>query len=302
MHAASDEKHNEQIDSDTDLDGLDFPEVPKVLLQPSANTASAPAVAPPLPTVSYSENAQGSSISSGAIDNPSERSHFESEQEEEREVTSKDENPYASVSESRQFVPFISPPSLSSTSINMKPIEGPSSLSSQKSEGNVDLQDVLAAAHAAADSAERAATAARTAASLAQVRISELTKKNFDQVPENSSENPFHKDTCNQSDAGEKPYVDHYHSIGLPETHQVLKEGQGSQVSNLPSFDSLKESDIPLPDDSGIESNPDHHRPQRLTSMDDDYFSYPNLFTPQNSNPGSGAQSCIDKPNTDQDR
>lgn len=61
---------------------------------------------------------------------------------------------------------------------------------------NVDLQDVLAAALEAANSAERAAAAARSAASLAQLRISELMKKRSNSY----TENPFHDDEVSYDD------------------------------------------------------------------------------------------------------
>ncbi|GAB4845221.1 hypothetical protein Ancab_038631 [Ancistrocladus abbreviatus] len=66
----------------------------------------------------------------------------------------------------KQFVPFISPPSLTSTLFPDREINSPPSLSRTKSNAKVDLQDVLAAA----ETAEHAAAAARSAASLAEGR------------------------------------------------------------------------------------------------------------------------------------
>lgn len=75
----------------------------------------------------------------------------------------------------KQFVPFI-------TSPPFRVAENRGSPSTTESTGNMDtstmdLQDVLAAAQAAAESADRAAAAARSAANLAKVRISEIISK-----------------------------------------------------------------------------------------------------------------------------
>ncbi|GMP46155.1 hypothetical protein CsSME_00014421 [Camellia sinensis var. sinensis] len=206
----------------------------------------------------------------------------------------------------KQFLPFISPPSQSSATFPatfpVRQSEPPMPLSRTKSEANVDLQDVLAAAQTAAESAERAATAARSAASLAQLRISELVKKKNDQISDNSSENPFHMDTC-QSPTMDNPHLFHQNSSGntgsisnSPSPHQDHANHLVQQVSSLPSYNdpkvefdsSLLNSDVPGHDI-------DRHQPQRLPSMDDEpYFSYPNLFTQQDSNVGSAVHSIKD--------
>nr|GME04798.1 IST1-like protein [Ipomoea batatas] len=79
--------------------------------------------------------------------------------------------------EGEKFLPFMVPPH------SLEQSNPPSSISKTQTESNVDLQDVLAAAQAAAESAESAAAAARSAAILAQLKISELTKKQNDEVP-----------------------------------------------------------------------------------------------------------------------
>ncbi|KAJ8477445.1 hypothetical protein OPV22_021172 [Ensete ventricosum] len=66
---------------------------------------------------------------------------------------------------------------VSSASLPPTKNESAASLSRAKSEINVDLQDILAAAQAAAETAEHAAIAARAAANLAQVRITDLATK-----------------------------------------------------------------------------------------------------------------------------
>lgn len=307
LYSAPEQPHKEQPDSDSSFDPLDFPEVPKVSLQPSANVASAPTVFPSLQTTSHPNIDLESSKSIGGIENPSHGQHLETEEVmQERSVPDKDEQPSVPVGgmEDRQFVPFISAPSLSSASFSVTQSKSPTPLSRTKSEANVDLQDVLAAAQAAAESAERAAAAARSAASLAQIRISELTTKNSDTVPENICENVFYNDVPHQSGNEERSHFDHHNSFGNSDVglnsrdaHQGHEDSLRSEASSLPSLDMLKaEFDSSLPNDHGFENELGRHQPQRLTSMDDDpYFSYPNLFTPsQNPNLGSAAPPSID--------
>ncbi|XP_075645507.1 uncharacterized protein LOC142616564 [Castanea sativa] len=316
LYSAPEQPHKEQPDSDSSFDPLDFPEVPKVSLQPSANVASAPAVFPSLQTTSHPNIDHESSKSIGGIENLSHGQHLEPEEVmQERSMPNKDEQPSVPVGgmEDRQFVPFISAPSLSSASFSVTQSKSPTPLSRTKSAANVDLQDVLAAAQAAAESAERAAAAARSAASLAQIRISELTNKNnetvpenknSDTVPENICENVFCNDVPHQSANEESSHFDHHNSFGDSDVglnsldaHQGHEDSLRSEASSLPSLDTLKaEFDSSLPNDHGFENELGRHQPQRLTSMDDDpYFSYPNLFTPsQNPNLGSAAPSSID--------
>ncbi|KAF3447355.1 hypothetical protein FNV43_RR12541 [Rhamnella rubrinervis] len=305
MYNPSNQTDEEQAGSDTDLDGLDFPEVPKVLLRPNANAASAPAMVQPPPSVPDPEIERDSSKHSKAIGNQSEGPHLEYEEAiGEKSMAKKDGEPHSVVggSEDRQFLPFISPPSLSSASSFTRQSSTPPPLSRTKSEANVDLQDVLAAAQAAAETAERAAAAARSAASLAQVRITELTKKNNVLVSEISCENPFHTDSPNESPT-EKPKLCHQNSYGAAdatvsysEPHQVYDDDRRSEASNLSPLNSLKaDFDASFPDDKVFESSePARNPPQRLTSMEDDPYFYPNLFTSQNSNLGSGSHSFTD--------
>uniref|UniRef100_A0A5B7BT88 Uncharacterized protein n=1 Tax=Davidia involucrata TaxID=16924 RepID=A0A5B7BT88_DAVIN len=203
--------------------------------------------------------------------------------------------------EDKQFVPFISPPSLSSASFSVRQSDPPPSFSRTKSEVGVDLQDVLAAAQAAADSAERAAAAARSAASLAQVRISELVKKKSDEIADSGSENPFHADTC-QPAMTDSPHLDHQNSgdsdgvSNSPILHQEPENYRGQHSSNLPSYDDPEvEFDSPLSNDHVLGHDSAYHQPQRLPSMDEETcFSYPNLFKSQDSNLGSGVHSFTD--------
>ena len=304
-----DEKHNEEIysthdtpnkeqaDSDSDSDTLEFPEVPKVSVQPNANVATAPEMVTHL-TMEPLDVDLDSPRHSGDF------SDLKQEQVEDRSTVHKDE-PHTSIGkmENKQYLPFISPPSVSSGSFFARHSDSPPSFSSTKSEGNVDLQDVLAAAHAAAETAERAAAAARNMASLAQVRINELTKKkSTEHVPDSSSsENPFYAGGGNESPTIEKHFTDQIpagNSDALNrnnvEHHLDHHASPGSHSSSFPSFDTLKEDFASsLPNDHHVlNDKSSSHQPKRLPSMDDDtYFSYPNLFTSQNSNVGSQAHS-----------
>lgn len=171
-------------------------------------------------------------------------------------VSTADVDDQEETEETKQFVPFISPPSLSSETA---PEEISSPANSKVKDENMDMQDVLVAARAAVESAERAAAAARSAASITQLRISELTKRrshdfsvtNTDNQDDNERENgdaltPSHEPTPDPSFSGEN----------------VIGRAAG------------------------------HHQPERLPSMDDEtHFSYPNLFTKQGSNVSTNSQS-----------
>ncbi|KAF5942503.1 hypothetical protein HYC85_020145 [Camellia sinensis] len=320
LHSASEQEPNEQSDSDTAFDTLDFPEVPKVSVRPSIGTVSAPEMLP-FPEVDIE-----SAKTFDANESSSHEPHFKPDDEVflEKSVANSTELPKIPVGsmEDKQYVPFISAPSLSSATFSVRQSEPPPPLSRTKSEANVDLQDVLAAAQAAAETAERAAAAARSAASLAQIRISELVKKRSDEISDGSSvKNPFYADTY-ESTAVDKPHLSHQNSSsdssgisnpptphqevsGLPSYddpkmeydsplsnshipgldtahHQPQSE---QQVSSLPSYDDPKvEFDSPLSKSDIPGHDTALHPPQRSTSMDDEsYSSYPGLFTRQDS-------------------
>ncbi|RVW78069.1 IST1-like protein [Vitis vinifera] len=274
LHSASEQTPKEE-DSDSDagfFDPLDFPEVPKATLQPRVDAVSPPAMFPPSPSaphhqVNY-EALRHSEVNENLLRQPHPQPQ---EAAEERTVADRNESPDVSVKamEDKQFVPFISRPILASASFSARQNNPPPppNLSRTKTEADIDLQDVLAAAQVAAESAERAAAAARSAASLAQ------------------------------------PHVDHHNSLGDSDgvsnpldAHQDPENYQASEALNLPSYDRDKVGiDSSPSDDHVIEDKPAHHQPQRLPSMDDDsYFSYPNLFTSQGSNLGSGVHSFTD--------
>lgn len=300
LYSSHDTPNEEQHVSDSDSDTFEFPEVPKASVQPSANFVRAQESVIQMHPIEVDNHY--SSDHSGDFED------VKQDQVEERSRVQKDE-PHASFgkTESKQFVPFISPPSVSSGFISppsassgshtVRHSDSAPSSSRGKSEANVDLQDVLAAAHAAAESAERAAAAARSAASLAQVRINELTKKkSSEDIPDSSSENPFYAGGDNESRT-ERGHSTEQNTAGMSdvfvredhELHQDHYASPGSHSSSFPSFDTLKEDfNTSLPGDHVLGDDSSNHQPKRLPSMDDDpYFSYPNLFSSQNSNVGS---------------
>ncbi|KAK8918489.1 hypothetical protein KSP39_PZI021859 [Platanthera zijinensis] len=153
--------------------------------------------------------------------------------------------------ENKQFIPFASPPS---DSIYAEPTE---------SEATIDFRDVLAAAQAAAETAERAAAAARAAARLAQVRITELSVK--------KKANDSHGSE-NEMNEGENPIWNQRNPVAP------------SWDSGSPPLSSRGPPEMAVHSPDSVESFSDERKPQRSTSIEDDpYFSYPNLFSRQDS-------------------
>lgn len=357
LYSTHDTPKKEQFDSDSDSDMLDFPEVPKVSVQPNANFATAPDMVIPPAAMPHPKVDLHSSSHSG---------EFPDMKQEHVESTVHIDEPHTSFDkvESKQFLPFISPPSESyyarhsdsppfvstaksisppsespasygvrhsnlpplSTAKSISPPSEPSasftatrhsdsapslstakyedkdfSLSTAKSEANLDLQDVVAAAHAAAETAERAAAAARSAASLAQLRISELTKmRSNEHILEDSSENPFYAGGNNESTTERDHFIEQ-NAAGNSDgnvfknhdIHHNHYDSERSHSSSFPSFYTIKEDfDSSLPTGHVSDDKSISHHPKRLPSMEDDpYESYPNLFTSQNSNVGSHTHS-----------
>ncbi|XP_042507541.1 uncharacterized protein LOC122083719 [Macadamia integrifolia] len=347
LHSAPAQACDEHSDPDTGFDPLDLPEVPKVSLRPSADAVVTPEVVPPpFPSATDAEidlrpsadaglNPEGVPIPypyapdldidhgikrySGANENHLKGSHSEPDEVAQEPLVASPCEPANLVSGARgdeQFLPFIVPPSVSAASFSASE-DKPVPLSSTKTEANVDLQDVLAAAQAAAESAERAASAARSAASLAQVRITELMKKSNDQehseeviqtgdiddtdrsasvtVPQFENQQSF-GDTNGYSPYLQDPLPDHrpewVSEMENPPSYDTPKGGSEQALSSGPSYDTpIDRSEQPL--SSGqVREHGTTHQPQRLPSMEDDpYFSYPNLFNSQESNHGSGGYS-----------
>ncbi|KAK9134355.1 hypothetical protein Syun_013685 [Stephania yunnanensis] len=235
LYSAPVETAHEESDSDSGLDSLDLPDVPRVSLRPTPDSGSGPEVVPPHHSFSSPELTHEPKTSLGGNEDilhdppvePGSGIPEASRESVDSTVGKKDD---------KQFLPFITSPSLS----------------------NASFSDVLAAAQAAAESAERAAAAARSAASLAQIRITELTKKKGDQVFPNSGHDSHTPSTPDQA-----------------------------QASKIPQFDSLQSFGSADSDSSkhGSESPHALHRQfQKSTSMEDDpYFTYPNLFNSSSS-------------------
>ncbi|CAL9182463.1 unnamed protein product [Musa hybrid cultivar] len=151
-------------------------------------------------------------------------------------------------------------------------------LSREKSEINVDLQDILAAAQAAAETAERAAIAARAAANLAQVRITDLATKRSNRTSE----------SCGDELQGEGS--EQANNSARPTFHQQYSFGSNKNLATYgqewkPDSPTLPSHEVPL----------SSHVLQRLTSLEDDpYFSYPNLFTSKDTELKSGIHDSSD--------
>ncbi|KAL6573319.1 hypothetical protein OROHE_001778 [Orobanche hederae] len=233
------------LDSDEDFEIINFPEVPRQQpLQSDKGTVSAPEMLPfPASALSDDNNDQGEQI-------PPENNKPENVLP---------ENSDGPMEDKEQFVPFIYPPSQYPASFHAKEQISPPSISETENY-NVDLQEVLAAAQMAAESAERAAIAARSAASIAQLRINELVQKCNDGI-----KNPCHLGKP-ESDLEEKAELDLRNSFG---SRQSYDDGEG--------LDSSPQGYI-------VSGRGNFQQPQGLPSMDDEtYFSYPNLFTSYSS-------------------
>lgn len=293
-YTTSEPAGHENTDSDADFDMVDFPEVPKQPLQSNKGSVSTPEMLH-FPASALSD------VDDQEEPNPSGRSkslsHLQPEDAvREKSVANEDASHeiQAGPVEAKQFVPFISPPSQSSATFTVREHNSPSSISKTK-DANVDLQDVLAAAQAAAESADRAAAAARSAASIAQLRISELVKKKNNKVSVPNVDNQLHLD--------KKTDLDKQNSIGdsdsastSPSQISGCENFTTHQPTSHPSFnDPQLAVDSSSPGDNVLSPGTSHHQPQRLPSMDDEtYFSYPNLFTSQGSNASNHAQSSTD--------
>lgn len=312
QQSASDQVYDKQTESEADFEWLDFPEVPKQPLRPSTSGVSAPEMLPfPASALSDLDEEVAKPSEDGEI--KSHKQNVELDEVLEEKVVSKDLGSADTLSapeEEKQFLPFMIPPPksspVSSTENTTTQSTQPPCSTKTKVETDVDLQDVLAAAQAAADSAERAAAAARSAASLAQVRISELTRRRSEEVPVSPSENPFYAEK-QESHILEKPALDLQHQLsnsdGIPSPlHGSPLE---RQVSNIPSYDdSTVGCESPISHIHQPGQGTSLHQPQRLPSLGDEtYYSYPNLFkTTNGSNPSSRSQSFKDNIRSSHDK
>ncbi|KAL0716255.1 hypothetical protein Bca4012_065577 [Brassica carinata] len=267
----------EQSDSDSEYEQLDFPEVPNVSLRP--NPAATPESAAK-PAASYEHTSP---------DLP-----FDSEDAGDDNLASKRDEHTAkgssAIVEGQRSSTESDPVKQNSYSPPSVGVVGSSSTKegdALRKISDVDLQDVLTAAQAAADSAERAAAAARSAASLAQLRINELTKKTPDQSPESPTENPFYSTTPQQT--MEKPQFAHQNSSVGGHTDFQMEETSSlfsHQTERLPSmekpqFDHQNSSASSYGDltdfQLGDYSSPFNHQAGRLPSMEKPRFDHQNL-------------------------
>ncbi|KFK45126.1 hypothetical protein AALP_AA1G347400 [Arabis alpina] len=290
----------DQSDSDSEYEKLDFPEVPTALLRPTPghtpeNASEAAKSASYERTKPFeSETAGDVKPASKRDEHPVKANHIFMNSLEKQDI--KQSSPvvssqYVTESDSVERNDY-SLPSVVVGSFSAK--ERGASKDAPRKISEVDLQDVLTAAHAAADSAERAAAAARSAASLAQLRINEFTKRTSDQSPESPSENPFHAPSL------EKSQFDHQNSSAS--SYGDLTEPQRGESSSLfshernnhesqrlpsmeiPQFDHQNSSvssygdltDLQREETSSLFSNERNHQPQRLPSMEIPRFDHQN--------------------------
>lgn len=289
-----------QSDSDADYDIIDLPEVPKQPLRSNTGDVTALEMLP-FPASALSDGENESVEPSGNDEGHPKEPHLKSEvlkddlaQELQKPIHS------SQTVEEKQFVPFILPPSQSSASISARQNNPPPTISRNKSDANADLQDVLAAAQAAAETAEQAAAAARSAATLAKMRISELAKRRNDEVTDGGrNENPCHVETqtpdlpAKTQMGSQSSLTDSVPDLGSPNFHYKSNTHAASPVTDIPSYDGAHspQSTIHM-----IGPGAANHHFQRLPSMDEEasYFSYPNLFTSQGSAPPSHSNSFTD--------
>ncbi|KAG1342441.1 IST1 [Cocos nucifera] len=323
------EESHEELDSDAGFDSLDLPEVPKVSVHSTSNIPSAQEIVPDVPSSPPHDYTVDQKVKKSTSSEMSHFAHVEpgvNNPEPSMAPPYTQSNVSAALGEDKQFIPFISSPSssdrvsarqtelapspplsssvpvsarqserapsssLSSAPLSAKKSESASSFSKSNSEGNVDLQDVLAAAQAAAATAELAAAAARSAANLAQVRITDLVTKRNGRASE-SGENEFEGGGSGRQDVTENPIFDHQDSFDHMNNIHESKWGFDAQSNEVPRMeDGSPVSKEQMPEDQHA------HVPQRLTSLEDDpYFSYPNLFTSQDSNQKSSIHTLVDK-------
>ncbi|XP_074264173.1 uncharacterized protein LOC141586753 [Silene latifolia] len=222
-------------ESKQDFDELEFPEVPKVSLWPSAKEDMDPSPGMPIESLAADHESPKSSANTGI---------------------------------SKQFVPFISPPSMSLASAPVQEITQPSKPLRTKSTANVDLNDILAAAKAAAESADRAAVAARAAANLVELRVFELIESRSGHSIDMGVENPFHASDSEMEklQVGDNPSspADHFGNTHIESASKDGVDGVTEPKTSLPAENSYIKS-----------------------VNNESMFSYPNLFSPRS--PGTHA-------------
>ncbi|KAG9451173.1 hypothetical protein H6P81_011138 [Aristolochia fimbriata] len=289
---------HKQVYSESSFDDLDLPEVPNTV--PTSRLSSEPKENCRSHLSSPSMDSQQEFNTSGANENAKHEYHLGQDEVQPKESLSE---PHVSSSTTegtkvdKQFLPFIIPPfsspsvdkeeespQLPRTTIETNDLQEQSqfpaqTLSRTKSQAPVDLEDVLAAAQAAAETAERAAAAARSAASLMQLRISELNQRKEGPQVRDNNEKEFEMDGLKHPAVSDSPTFPNGDNASPGDYSGGSNPGLLSPKS--PVFDSPKmESDAgPSPGEQSTRHQ-SPHQPLRLPSMEDDpYFSYPNLFT-----------------------
>uniref|UniRef100_A0A803MJT3 IST1-like protein n=1 Tax=Chenopodium quinoa TaxID=63459 RepID=A0A803MJT3_CHEQI len=234
----------EPSESEESFDELEFPEVPKGSLRPSAD---AEVLAPPPQSEIHSFPLQKSNIDP-----------------EDTLWSAKHEPPKSSATpgETKQFLPFISPPSsLPSASLPVKE-SSPPPPPSMASKAKID--DYL----------------------------------NFHDSPDSDVENPFHASNDNLSAATEKLQLDDRNASGDDDVSNPWIPGEHfgndqnlNGLKHATSDEARLESDSYPPGEHAFKQEaPYPHQPQRIPSMDDDpEFTYPNLFSSHSS--GDNSQS-----------
>ncbi|CAM8885570.1 unnamed protein product [Rhodiola kirilowii] len=285
---------NEQHGADSDSDELDFPEVPKLSVRTNLNP-----VPPAIPAVSVTDNESTEEEVDGSTPHQSDPKQEETTQMDSGTKTYEVPNE-VKTGNTEQYQaytpPVISPSSFSAQSSTTFP-----SLSKHRSDVNVDLQDVLAAAQAAAESAERAASAARSAASLAQMRISQLIRKNSEEESESTSGFSPHEEVADeQITAGKGNFNLQQAFSNSSVTYSPWTDKDHWEHPKLDS-DNLPDQAMELKFDSygsfgnGFQPDLTREQPHRSTSMEDDPFSYPDLFSSKRDNDEPGDHSLNTK-------
>ncbi|CAN1802125.1 IST1-like protein, partial [Linum perenne] len=305
-----DEKHDEVLssdhagatnelpaDTDTSGDELDFPDVPKAVIRSNTTAASSPDMTQPTQPALHPDTYDWESeIHSVPSDSPVHGSHFKHEVEE-SSMASKNEIPEYMVGDSqeKQFLPFVAPPHASSVpKSNTRSI--PSNSKAMRKH-DIDLQDILVSAQAAAESAERAAVAARAAATFAEAKIKELLKVNSDKSLDLEADNPFNKEAPDLCTMVEKAHVNHhYHSASDLNGEDKYQLDEHQQTSEVPeTLDQQPGMEFDSPRDNNVHKESPRPELQRITSIDEDpYFSYPNLYSSQKPNAGSSSRFVSD--------
>ncbi|XP_068637280.1 uncharacterized protein [Aristolochia californica] len=289
---------HEQLDSVSSFEDLDLPEVPNTA--PRSRLSSEPSeISPSLRSSPALDSQEEFTNTSGVNENVQHEYHLGQDAVQPKESHT---HPQASsniavgTKDEKQFLPFIAPPLFFSSSVDKEqesPLQVPTLsrtktqsgdsqeqshhpaqiLSSTKSDVHVDLQDVLAAAQAAAETAEMAAAAARSAASLMQLRISELNQRKEDHQVQEKGEKEFQMDGLKHPAVSAEPTFQNENNVS-PDVYRD-SSNQGLLSPKSPSEPEVGPS-------SGEQSarHQPSHQTQRLSSLEDDpYFSYPNLFT-----------------------